>query len=515
MEDTSQTKSSPHVLPQHTLPAQSMDSIITAIQQSKSKKPLLIGVTGGTASERIGLNCTYISLDSFYKGLSEEDHENAHNYNFDHPNALDFDCAYEIIQQLLEGKDCKIPIYDFTSHGRVEGQYESVQSSPIIIFEGILSLYDFRIRDLMDVKIFVLTDDDIRLARRLLRDCSERGRTIDGVLFQYNRFVKKAYDEYIKPTMKYANIIVPFGSDNTTAIDFIVQNLRSKLKETELRREQSFVLDGKNYTEDEVIEQSLEKDVDVERFQKTLGFEIVDYAIDYIGFKKSVIYFEAGNQENFKLEIMIRQLITYESPMIVDVFINYFSNQLNILLDRSKVQDKFFIQTPEHFYFEEALEQGDNKNKIKEADQIFLFYPELLEKHALKELRSALDSIQQIKQQLEPVDFTKFKINVGVYFCSIWILQELKSHALFKNLNIYTLSLNDKLKEYPILTVMEQYSPDAQIWEDKKKKYKVNLLGAEYAQSMQEVQLTSKLCYKQFFESREKKSVIERNKKTQ
>ena len=100
-------------------------------------------------------------------------------------------------------------------------------------------MYDVRIRELMDIKIFVLTDDDIRLSRRckkiypkyllVLRDCSERGRTIEGVLYQYNRFVKKAYDEYIKPTMRYANIIVPFGSDNTTAIDFIVTNLNSKL----------------------------------------------------------------------------------------------------------------------------------------------------------------------------------------------------------------------------------------------------------------------------------------------
>ena len=97
----------------------------------------------------------------------------------------------------------------------------------------------------MDLKIFVLTDDDVRLARRcksipavisfcnlVLRDCSERGRTVEGVLNQYNRFVKKSYDEYIKPTMRYSNIIVPFGSDNTTAIDFIVQNLMQRISET-------------------------------------------------------------------------------------------------------------------------------------------------------------------------------------------------------------------------------------------------------------------------------------------
>lgn len=146
----------------------------------------------------------------------------------------------------------------------------------------------------------------------MLRDCSERGRTVDGVLFQYNRFVKKSYDEYIKPTMKYANIIVPFGSDNTTAIDFIVQNLKSKLEEHSLskakpnkwrdqlndilKKEESFM----KSTEEEIV-----------KTQKTLGFEIVDYAIDYIGFKKNVSYFEAGNLLNFKLEIMLKNVIDY------------------------------------------------------------------------------------------------------------------------------------------------------------------------------------------------------------
>lgn len=104
-----------------------------------------------------------------------EDHENAHNYNFDHPNSLDFDLAFEVLTELLARRDCDIPRYDFVTHSRyallyatnrVSGEMEHKTSSPIIIFEGILSLYDKKIRDLMDVKIFVLTDDDIRLARR-------------------------------------------------------------------------------------------------------------------------------------------------------------------------------------------------------------------------------------------------------------------------------------------------------------------------------------------------------------
>ena len=99
-------------------------------------------------------------------------------------------------------------------------------AQPIFIFEGILALHEKRFRDLMDLKIFVMTDDDIRLARRLQRDIAERGRTIESVLLAYNQFVKKSYDEYIKPTMKYADIIIPHGRSNTVAIDFVIQNLK-------------------------------------------------------------------------------------------------------------------------------------------------------------------------------------------------------------------------------------------------------------------------------------------------
>ena len=141
------------------------------------------------------------------------------------------------------------------------------------------------------------------------------------MLYQYNRFVKPSYDEYIKPTMRYANIIVPFGSDNTTAIDFIVTNLRSKLAEIQHSAKRKF---NPVTQEDEVVMVAV---------QKALGFEIVDYTIDYIGFKDKVRYllsnnmcysfFKAGNKENYKLEIMIRQLINSESPEIVEYFSFY------------------------------------------------------------------------------------------------------------------------------------------------------------------------------------------------
>ena len=115
---------------------------------------------------------------------------NAANYDFDSPNALDFDLAYEKIKELLQYKNVDVPVYDFTSHSRIPGKTEVIQAQPIVIFEGIMALYEKRFRDLMDLKIFVMTDDDIRLARRIRRDIAERGRTIEDVLGQYNRFVK-------------------------------------------------------------------------------------------------------------------------------------------------------------------------------------------------------------------------------------------------------------------------------------------------------------------------------------
>lgn len=202
-------------------------------------RPLFIGVTGGTAGGKtsicdiikreFGHRCCVLSFDSFYKGLSEEEHENAADYNFDSPNALDFDLAFEKVKELLEYKDVDIPIYDFATHKRMPGKFDKVSSQPLVIFEGILALYEKRFRDLMDLKIFVLTDDDVRLARRIQRDISERGRTVEDVLQQYNRFVKTSYDEFIKPTMKYADIIIPHGRSNTVAIDFVVANLKNKV----------------------------------------------------------------------------------------------------------------------------------------------------------------------------------------------------------------------------------------------------------------------------------------------
>ena len=199
---------------------------------------IIVGICGGSASgktslcrkvkEALGVDQTVLEMDNFYKGLTAEELPNVHEYNFDHPNAIDFEESYLAIKTLESGLDAEIPIYDFKTHSRAP-EKQIVKANRLILYEGIYSLYDPRVRDMMKLKIFVQTDDDLRLCRRLKRDTVERGRSIEGVLDQYFKFVKPSYDEFILPTMKYADIIIPHGAHNQVAIDLLVLNLKNYL----------------------------------------------------------------------------------------------------------------------------------------------------------------------------------------------------------------------------------------------------------------------------------------------
>ncbi|XP_036862471.1 uridine-cytidine kinase-like 1 isoform X7 [Manis javanica] len=177
-----------------------------------------------------------LSMDSFYKQVltAQQQEQAAHNnFNFDHPDAFDFDLIVSTLKKLKQGKSVKVPIYDFTTHSRKK-DWKTLYGANVIIFEGIMAFADQTLLELLDMKIFVDTDSDIRLVRRLRRDISERGRDIEGVIKQYNKFVKPAFDQYIQPTMRVADIVVPWGSGNTVAIDLIVQHMHSQLEEREL-----------------------------------------------------------------------------------------------------------------------------------------------------------------------------------------------------------------------------------------------------------------------------------------
>ncbi|XP_075427780.1 uridine-cytidine kinase-like 1 isoform X3 [Ascaphus truei] len=214
---------------------------------AQSKEAFVIGLGGGSASGKTTVArmiiealdvpwVVLISMDSFYKVLTEKQQAQAacNDFNFDHPDAFDFELIIGTLKKLKQGKSIKIPTYDFTSHSRKK-EWKTLYGANVIIFEGIMAFAETELLKLLDMKIFVDTDSDIRLVRRLRRDISQRGREIEGVLKQYHTFVKPAFDQHIQPTMRLADIVVPRGSGNTVAIDLIVQHVHSQLEERKLR----------------------------------------------------------------------------------------------------------------------------------------------------------------------------------------------------------------------------------------------------------------------------------------
>lgn len=211
--------------------------------QGQLVEPFVIGVCGGSASGKTTVArkiieeldvpwVTLLSLDSFYKVLSEKQHEEAarNEYNFDHPDAFDFELVAKTLVRLKEGKKVEVPIYNFLTHCR-ETKTKTMYGANVIIFEGILAFYSPDVLKLLDMKVFVDTDSDERLVRRLQRDIAERGRELDGVLKQYFKFVKPAFDYYIAPSMVHADIIVPRGGENEVAINLIAQNVMTQLQQ--------------------------------------------------------------------------------------------------------------------------------------------------------------------------------------------------------------------------------------------------------------------------------------------
>ncbi|KAL1371401.1 hypothetical protein HN51_001639 [Arachis hypogaea] len=207
---------------------------------SAPSQPFVIGVSGGTASGKTTVceliiqqlqdhRVVLVCQDSFYRGLTNDELKHVHEYNFDHPDAFDTEQLVETLSKLKSGQSVQVPVYDFKLHQRSSDVYRLVNASEVIIMEGILVFHEQRVRDMMNMKIFVDADPDVRLARRIRRDTVERGRDVHSVLEQYAKFVKPAFEDFILPSKKYADIIIPRGGDNGVAIDLIVQHIRTKL----------------------------------------------------------------------------------------------------------------------------------------------------------------------------------------------------------------------------------------------------------------------------------------------
>ena len=205
------------------------------------KRPLIIGITGGTGSgkstvsKEISKNIhekkmTVIQQDSYYKDQSHLTYEERVKTNYDHPFAFDNDLLIKHLKDLIANKAIEKPIYDFERHTRKK---ETIKVSPrdIIMLEGILILSEKKIRDLLDIKIFVDTDSDVRVIRRITRDINQRGRTLDSVIHQYMQTVRPSHLQFIEPSKRYADIIIPEGGYNKVAIDILVTKINSILKD--------------------------------------------------------------------------------------------------------------------------------------------------------------------------------------------------------------------------------------------------------------------------------------------
>lgn len=203
---------------------------------------LVIGIAGGTGSgkttlmknliSRFGEDVTVLSHDNYYKRHDDLPYEERCRLNYDEPGAFDTDLMVEHLKKLRRGESISCPVYDFTVHNRSE---ETILVEPrrVIIVEGILILENQELRDLMDIRIFVDTDADVRLCRRIKRDVNKRGRTLESVLKQYQETVKPMHDRYVEPSKRYAHVVVPEGGKNLVALDLIIGRITRHLQETD------------------------------------------------------------------------------------------------------------------------------------------------------------------------------------------------------------------------------------------------------------------------------------------
>ena len=220
------------------------------------KIPFIIGIAGGTCCGKTEV-CKKIIQDAirapnktpqiitlehtdFYREFTSDEQQLAEvgNFNYDHPNAFDDELVLKSLKQLKEGRSVTIRKYNYATHVH-EDNSRTIDAADVILFEGILVLYHKDIRDLLDMKIFVDTDCDTRLARRVLRDTVEHKRDIDNVLNQYTTFVKRSFEDFSWPTKRYADVIIPRGAGNTVAVELIVQHIQDILYTEEHSRKRA------------------------------------------------------------------------------------------------------------------------------------------------------------------------------------------------------------------------------------------------------------------------------------
>lgn len=206
--------------------------------------PLFIGIAGGSGSGKTTVaknikqafsndeRVVIIEMDSYYKDLSDKTLAEREKNNYDIPDAIDFPLLQQQLNDLKANKPINKPIYDFVTHSRKK-ESELIEPADIIVLEGIMTFHDEKVRNMLDIKIFVDTDADIRLMRRIRRDMEQRGRSFEEIRERYFTMVRPAYRDFVKPTMRFADLVIPEGGQNSVAIDIIVSKISHWLSDKE------------------------------------------------------------------------------------------------------------------------------------------------------------------------------------------------------------------------------------------------------------------------------------------
>lgn len=204
------------------------------------KAPVIIGIAGGTGSgkttvargiyDRVGRDrIEWISHDSYYRNFEGLSAEERHRINFDHPDSLETELLVRHLDVLIKGSSVDVPVYDFTTHSRKLDESHHVQPRKVLIVEGILILAEPELRKRIDIKLFVDTPADIRFVRRLMRDIRSRGRSLESVVEQYVTTVRPMHEEFVEPSKRYADLIIPEGGENQVALDAIISRVEHLL----------------------------------------------------------------------------------------------------------------------------------------------------------------------------------------------------------------------------------------------------------------------------------------------
>ena len=373
-------------------------NLINDPQAKERNRPYLIGISGGSGGGKTSVanlihkslgtyDSLLFSMDTYYKDLTPEQERNLSNYNFDSPEALDLDLLYTHLNDLMHWKKIQMPTYDFSTNKRK--QYtEQIKPAKVIIFEGILAFYDKRMRDLMDLKLFIDLDDDIRLSRRIYRDIISRGREMETVLERYHKFVKTAYNNFIKPTKEYADIIIPRGGSNTIAIDLINYHLKYLVQNVTFKNDKDEIIENK-YIKKIVINES------------TIRREEFYHPDTIAGLGKEDIFCAEQSQclvqkeeENMFLE-MFKNYLRNEQSQYFDLYIDIYLEKIKA---EYKQDDLILFSRDDQSKIE--LKVKDRIKKLKNEEKtfnIFYFIPLLFEKLDSKE-EKIIGFLKEIKE---------------------------------------------------------------------------------------------------------------------